>query len=206
MSEQSVRQQAGRSITKAVEVIKSGGVVGFPTETFYGLAVDPFCPEAVHKLFRIKRRSSDKPLLLLISQNADLVHLVKRVPVEFLPLMHRFWPGPLTLIFPAVPILGKMLTGNTGTIGVRISSHPIATEFVKQAGIAVTATSANRSGKDPAIDAAGVSTMFGNEVDYILDGGKTTGGAGSTIVLLENSKFVIIREGAIPSSLIFQGK
>lgn len=189
-------------LAKALAVLRAGGVVAFPTETYYGLAVDPFNPEALSRLFALKRRSSDKPVLTLIERREQLALLARRVPELYLPLMDAFWPGPLTLVFEAVPALPALLTGSTGTIGVRISSHPIARRLVAAAGQPLTATSANYSGQPPAVSPAEVMAQFGPRVDFVVQGGSTPGGGGSTLVGLSGNDLVELRSGVIPFAAI----
>lgn len=184
-------------VERAAAIIKSGGVVAFPTETYYGLAVDPFNETALAKLYRLKQRKASKPLLTLIAERNDLTLLASRVPKAFLPLI-ALWPSPLTLVFPGLESLPSQLTGGTATIGVRISSHPIATALIHACGFPLTATSANISGQTACHKPQLVKEQFGAELDYILDGGATPGGLGSTLVGLEGQRLVVLRDGALP--------
>ena len=120
------------------------------------------------------------------------------IPIVYLPLMEKFWPGPLTLIFQAKINLPVLLTAGTSTIGVRHSSHPFARQLLRAFGRPITATSANISGHDAAIDAYEVKAQFGTQIDMVFDGGKTPGILGSTIVGLDGIKLKLIREGIIP--------
>lgn len=187
-----------REIEQAVAVIRRGGVVAFPTETYYGLAVDPFNREALARLFVLKRRAPDKPILTLVGERAQLPQLTARVPALYEPLIAAFWPGPLTLVFQARPELPEALTGYSGTIGVRISSHPLAAGLTAAWGGPLTATSANFSGQPAAVSAAEVIAQLGPDVDYVLDGGQTPGGPGSTLVGLEDHQPRLLRAGVIP--------
>ena len=191
----SANNRIGSSILDAAAVLQQGGIVAFPTETYYGLAVDPECERAVAKLFQVKQRQAYKPLLLLIDRSEQLYDLVSEIPHKYVELMEKFWPGPLTLVFPARKDLSRQLTGNTGTIGVRISPHPIARKLVRKMGKPITATSANLSGVAPAKTADEVFEMFQDKVDYILDGGKTAAGLCSTVVGLQDGHLTILREG-----------
>ncbi|HIJ79710.1 MAG: L-threonylcarbamoyladenylate synthase [Desulfobulbaceae bacterium] len=185
-------------LRQALEVLDGGGVVAFPTETYYGLAVDPFNQAALSRLFALKRRAPDKPVLVLISDPAQLAELVVDIPPPFKLLMDRLWPGPLTLVFKGLPTIPDILTGYSGTLGVRISSHPIAMRLAAAAGRPITATSANFSGRPAAVNADGVIDQLGPDVDFILDGGETPGGNGSTIVGIDEERVVLIRSGVIP--------
>ncbi len=184
-------------IEEAVACISEGGIVAFPTETYYGLAVDPGCGQAIERLFEIKRRQLDKPLLLLVESMTGLRQVVKNVPEPYIFLMTMYWPGPLTLIFPARAGVSKRITGGTGTVGVRISSHPVAQKLVAGMGKAITATSANLSGMPSAVSALDVKEIFQGSVDYILDGGHTVAGLCSTVVGLKNQKLTVFRKGQI---------
>ncbi|RJX27306.1 MAG: threonylcarbamoyl-AMP synthase [Desulfurivibrio sp.] len=183
-------------IRQALTVIRQGGVVAIPTETYYGLAVDPFNEEAVARLFALKRRPSAKPLLTLIASLRHLETLTPDIPALYLPLLD-FWPGPLTLVFAAHPSLSPLVTGETGTVGARISSHPVAQCLVRELDQPVTATSANISGAPAAVSAAGVRQAFGGQLDFVLDGGTTPGGKGSTLVGLRQGRLALIRAGVI---------
>ncbi len=189
---------ARKEFDRAAAVLKQGGLVAFPTETYYGLAVDPFNEKALERLFRVKKRSQLKPVLLLISKPAQLDILIEAVPRQYPALMKHFWPGPLTLIFPAKKNLLELVTGKTPTVGVRQSPHPVAKELLLSFGGPLTATSANLSGSEAAVCAAEVDSFFGAAVDLILDGGKTPGGKGSTLVTCEEGNLKCIREGCIP--------
>jgi tRNA threonylcarbamoyl adenosine modification protein (Sua5/YciO/YrdC/YwlC family) len=129
MTEVTSNDSSTAQLARAVVELQRGGIVAFPTETFYGLAVDPFCRSALVALFELKKRAADKPILVLIDHIEQLSQLVKSIPQQYVPLMERHWPGPLTLIFPAKKSLPVELTGGTGTIGVRISSHPLAEDW-----------------------------------------------------------------------------
>lgn len=184
-------------IERAVEVMRRGGMVAFPTETYYGLAVDPFNREALARLFAVKRRAPDKPILCLIHSPEMLPRLVAEIPSSYQKLMAACWPGPLTLIFQAREEVPVVLTGYSGTVGVRVSSHPLARRLAAAFGGPITATSANLSGLPAAVSAAEVSEQLGPDVDLLLDGGLTPGGTGSTLVGLANGQVELIREGVI---------
>lgn len=190
-------------LSAASRVISQGGVVAFPTETYYGLGVDPFNAEALSRLFAIKARPVEKAVLVLIRDRQQLPLLAAQMVPVFQPLLDRFWPGPLTLVFPARPDLSKLLTGGTGTVGVRVSSHPVAARLLSAYGGPVTATSANVSGQPPATTAAQVKAQFGNAVDCILDGGPTPGGPGSTLIgCTDDGQCRLLREGVVAFSQV----
>ncbi len=184
-------------IAQVGRVIVQGGVAAFPTETFYGLGADAQNEEALRKVFRIKGREEKKPLLLLIGGRECLSVWVRRISPVAERLIESFWPGPLTLVFEALPHLSNLLTGGTGTIGVRISSHPVAQGLVQAVGRPITATSANLSGQPSASLAIEVFKSLGTQLDVILDGGQTAGGLGSTVLDVSSSTPRIIRQGAV---------
>ena len=194
------REYVGCSLSRAVSVLQNGGIVAFPTETYYGLAIDPDCESAVAKLFEVKQRQAHKPLLLLIDSIEQLNELVSEIPFPYHDLIKKYWPGPLTLIFPARDTLSKLLTGNSGTVGARISPHPIARELVRKMGKPITATSANLSGRESARSALEVLQMFKDKIDYILDGGETAAGLCSTVCGLKNGVLTVLREGQVDLS------
>jgi len=195
MAEHLVTDEA---LAQACAILRAGGVVAFPTETYYGLAVDPFNQAALARLFTLKGRSSDKPVLLIVGQPSQLASLVAEIPPPFPLLMEKFWPGPLTLVFPGAASLPRRLAGPDGSIGVRVSSHPVARQLVRAFGQPITATSANLSGRSPAVAASGVVAQLGPEVDTVLDGGETPGGQGSTLLGYQEGKVCLLRAGVIP--------
>ncbi|CAK8719347.1 YrdC-like domain-containing protein [Candidatus Electrothrix laxa] len=180
-------------------MLSQGGLIAFPTETYYGLGVDPFNVEALERLFAVKQRQSGKPVLVLVAEQAQVTELVAEVPAVLRGLMAAFWPGPLTLVFPGRSTLPALLTGGTGNIGIRHSPHPLASQLLRAFGGPITATSANRSGAPPATMAAEVLDSFGAEIDLILDGGTTPGGAGSTLVGCDQKQqLCCLRAGVVP--------
>ncbi len=185
------------SIDKAARCIRRGGVVAFPTETYYGLAVDPFNGEAVEKLFRLKQRPPDRPVLLLLENLEQLYLLVSDFPEQYQPLIERYWPGPLTLVFPALQSMEKKITAGTGSVGVRISPHPIASQLVAAVGHPITATSANLSGQPPARNVGEIAAMFENAIDLVLDGGEAGTTLCSTVVGIKDSKIKVLRSGQV---------
>lgn len=184
-------------IEKTAKTILGGGIAAFPTETFYGLGADAGNEEALRRIFQIKGREENKALLVLIAEREWLPRLVENISPAAGALMEKFWPGPLTLVFEASPELSTLLTAGTGTIGVRLSPHPVARALVKAVGRAVTATSANLSGRPGASSAAEAFQALGDRVEAILDGGPTAGGQGSTVVDVSGPSLKILRPGAV---------
>jgi L-threonylcarbamoyladenylate synthase len=191
-------QSDSQGIIKAAQIILQGGVIAFPTETFYGLAAEAGTEAALKKIFRAKGREEGKPLLLLVADHSWLQGLVQGVPPLAERLIKKFWPGPLTLVFEASSQLSPLLTANTGKIGIRVSSHPVAQALVRAVGRPITGTSANLSGQPSTSTAEEVFQSLGTTLEAILDGGKTAGGLGSTVLDVSGSPPRILREGVIP--------
>lgn len=179
-------------------IFKEGGMIAYPTETFYGIGVDPFNKSAVNKLFKLKGRGTDKPISILIKDKKMLSEVVEDISSSAKTLIKRFWPGPLTIIFNAKKTIPPALTGNTGKIAVRISSNPVAQKLLEAINSPITTTSANPSGKKSPVTAGEVMDYFGDKIDLIIDGGLLSGKLGSTIVDATEEKLKIIREGEIP--------
>ncbi len=184
-------------LKRAAESILSGGMVAIPTESFYGLAVNPTDFKAIHRLFDAKKRRGDQPILILIPSVEHLDQYVIHVPKISRQLMKEFWPGGLTLIFEAKPHLPQELTAATGKVGVRLSSHPIATALAQAVDGPITGTSANISGQPACSSAKEVLQNLGEKVDLILDGGETAGGKGSTVLDVTMDPPVLVREGMV---------
>jgi len=184
-------------IRRAVVVLRAGGVVAFPTETFYGLAVDAMNDGAIERIFAIKGRAFSNPIALIAGDKSGIGALVAEIPAAAQRLMQAFWPGPLTLLFSASPRISPRLTAGTGKIGIRISSHPIAAGLAMRLGGPITATSANLSGAPECSNAAEVLANLGDRVDLVIDGGATPGGKGSTLLDITADPPVCLREGAI---------
>jgi L-threonylcarbamoyladenylate synthase len=190
--------------SQAAAVIRAGGIVAFPTETSYGLAVDPLNPDALGRLFQAKQRPDTKPVLVLVDAMANLTRLVSHIPPRFNNLIDTFWPGPLTLIFPARYGLPDLLTGRSGTIGVRMSSNHVAQSISAKAGGAITATSANISGDAPALAIDELDESLCSQVDLIVDGGRSASTSCSTIVTESGGQLTLVRRGCIDFSDILQ--
>lgn len=188
----------------ASEVIVNGGVVAFRTDTFYGLGVDPFNAAAVARLREIKGREDNKPILLLISDAEQVERLIAASSDQFKIAARQFWPGPLTIIGSAVAELPEAITAGTGTVGVRLPADESVREFVRECGGVLTATSANPAGREPARSATEVASYFTDSLDLIVDGGEVTATEPSTVLDVLSSPPRIVREGAIPRSVIEQ--
>lgn len=187
-----------KKVDKAVTLLEKGKIICFPTETYYGIGVDPYNPAAVEKLFSVKKRDFGKAILLLVDEVGKIEELVDKVPDIYIPLMEEFWPGPLTLLFPASSMINPLLTGGTGNLGIRISSHPAAREICRVFKKPITATSANISGMPPAMSAEEAEKIFSSTIDFIFDGGASQAEMGSTIVGYDGDSLTLIRDGIIP--------
>jgi L-threonylcarbamoyladenylate synthase len=190
-------EDAGEFWQEAQTVLNKNGIMAVPTETFYGLAVNPFQEEALDRLFALKARAPEKPVLLLVSGQEMLNQVAREVPGLARRLMEKFWPGPLTIIFPCLPHLPRLLTAGTGTIGVRHPRQAITCRLISELGHPITGTSANRTGRPPLTQAAEVAGEFGAGVDLILDAGPCPGGLPSTIIDAASSPPRLVRAGAI---------
>jgi L-threonylcarbamoyladenylate synthase len=178
-------------------VVESGGLVVFPTESFYGLGADALDPAAIARVFAVKGRPEDKPLLVLVDSVDMVTELAAAIPDGARALMARHWPGALTLVLRASARAPAGLTGGTGTVGVRLPGHAVARALVAAAARPVTAPSANPSAAPPPRTAEAVRGYFDGRVELILDGGTTTGGAGSTVADCTVWPPRILRQGPV---------
>lgn len=184
-------------IARAVEVLRAGGLVGFPTETVYGLGADASNPEAVKKIYAAKGRPRNHPLIVHLA-TADAVSQWSRdVPDAAKRLAARYWPGPLTLILKRAPRVSDLVTGGQDTVALRVPSHPVAQALLRAFGGGIAAPSANRYGRVSATTAEHVTAEFGNDVDLVLDGGACDFGIESTIVDVSGDKPALLRPGSI---------
>jgi L-threonylcarbamoyladenylate synthase len=188
---------ASEALELAAMILQDGGLVAFPTESFYGLGANAFDRRAVERVFSVKGRPESKPLLVLVDSMTMAERLVSELPAGARELMARHWPGALTLVLRAAAHVPDILTAATGTVGVRMPAHPVALGLVRAAQLPVTAPSANRSGAPPPTTALGVRRHFESGVDLILDGGATAGGAGSTIADCTAWPPRILRQGPV---------
>ncbi|MBH0182655.1 MAG: threonylcarbamoyl-AMP synthase [Nitrospira sp.] len=182
------------------QVVARGGIVAVPTETYYGLGVNPFDPQAVDRLVRLKGRPDGKPILVLIGNRGQLTMLVQKVSRPAALLMDTFWPGPLTILFTAAPSLPSNLTAGTGTVGVRLSSCGPLAELLAVTG-PLTGTSANYAGESPAQYASQVQDRLGHDLSLIVDAGPTPGGPPSTVIDAREA-VCVIREGAVTRQML----
>jgi L-threonylcarbamoyladenylate synthase len=179
-------------------VISRGGVIAYPTDTFYGLGADPKNPIAVKRLYGIKGRKADQPILLLIGKAEYVKEWTAETNRASEDIMKKLCPGPLTLVFKARADVPRELTAGTGTIGLRVPGSELTRSLLDFLGIALTGTSANVSGGPSPQTAEETAASVGQMVDLILDGGRTAGGRPSTVVDVTTDRPRILREGAFP--------
>jgi L-threonylcarbamoyladenylate synthase len=193
----------GESLREAIAAVRTGELVVFPTETFYGIAADPMRSDAIERIFAAKGREPGKAIAL-IAANVDCAFSVAlEIPENARRLAHQFWPGPLTLVLPARAALHPAMVGPDGGVGVRVSPHPIAQELARGSSGLITATSANLSGAPAAVTVEEARRSLGAHVKVYLDGGLLTGGLPSTVVVIKrDGSFEVLRPGAIESTAI----
>ncbi|MBI4479703.1 MAG: threonylcarbamoyl-AMP synthase [Acidobacteria bacterium] len=184
-------------IERAAAVIQQGDVVAIPTDTVYGLAADPFNTAAVERLFAIKGRPPDSPVLLLVDSTEMAASLSKNLPASFHALAERYWPGPLTIVVEASERVPGIITANTGRVGMRHPAAAIPQVLVRAVGGPITGTSANLSGHPECRSAREVEASLGQVVALILDGGRSGDELPSTVIRLRGESWELIREGVI---------
>jgi L-threonylcarbamoyladenylate synthase len=182
----------------STRMILAGKVIAFPTDTFYGLGADPFNLAAVTEIFRIKHRTAERALPLLVASLDQGADLANNPPAVFFELAKKFWPGPLTLVVSASRQIPLKVTANTRKVGLRWPKSPLAVALIVAAGRPITGTSANLSDADSCATAQEVEKQLGEDVPLILDGGRTEGKLPSTVVDLTGDRCRILRAGAIP--------
>lgn len=184
----------------AEELIRSGKAIAVPTDTLYGLAADPYNLAAVNEINRIKRRTVERAVPLLVDSIDRAAEIAQNPPKLFFELARKYWPGALTLVVAAAPGLPLKITGNTGKVGLRWPKAPIAEALITACGRALTGTSANLTENPPCTTAEDVMLQIGDAVPLIIDGGPTPAHVPSTVIELTGSQARLIRPGAIPES------
>ncbi len=190
------------NINKAALILKSKGLVAFPTETVYGLGGDALDGEAAAKIYAAKGRPSDNPLIVHIADTQAVYELASSVPDKAKLLMEAFWPGPLTIILPKKEIVPDGTTGGLNTVAIRMPSHPVALDLIRESGLYIAAPSANTSGRPSPTLAAHVMEDMNGRIEMILDGGAVGIGIESTIVDLTSDTPIILRPGFITKSML----
>ncbi|MBN1933822.1 MAG: threonylcarbamoyl-AMP synthase [Anaerolineae bacterium] len=188
-------------ISCAVQTLQKGGLVAFPTDTVYGVGAHAFVPEAVSKLYEAKIRPPDKAIPLLISDANLLPQVARNIPQAAYELATRFWPGALTLVLRRTPTVSDEITAGGDTVGVRVPDHPVAQALLGALGAPLAATSANLSGRMPAVDAEEVLAQLAGRIDLLLDGGICPGGVASTVLDLTVSPIRVLRAGPLLPAL-----
>ena len=184
------------SIQTAAQYIREGKLVAFPTEIVYGLGANALDPLAVAKIFELKERPSFDPLIVHIAHLEELDRLTDSKDERIIALAEKFWPGPLTMVLPKSKLIPDLVTSGMSTVGIRMPAHPVALELIAAARCPLAAPSANKFGRISPTTAAHVRKQLPN-VDFILDGGKTTVGIESTIIRLTEKGFQLLRSGVI---------
>lgn len=190
------------AIERAVEVLRGGGLVALPTETVYGLGADARNPDAVRRIFSVKGRPADHPLIVHLGSAADLDAFAVDIPDDARKLAARFWPGPLTIVLWRAPDVPDVVTGGRDTVALRVPDHAATLAVLRALGSGVAAPSANRFGHVSPTTADHVRQDLGEEVDYVLDGGPCKVGLESTIVDLTTEIPVLLRPGAVTAEQI----
>ncbi|MBI2835991.1 MAG: threonylcarbamoyl-AMP synthase [Acidobacteria bacterium] len=192
------------ALERAARAIASGAVVAYPTDTLYGLAVDPRSAEAIHRLFRLKGRDPKLPIPLIASGTEQVETFAGTLGPVARVLASRCWPGPLTLVVAASPRIIPEIQAGTCTVAIRVPAHAVARGLAKMVGHPITATSANRSAEPAASSADEVDETLGSAVDLILDAGATRGGLPSTIVDVTGDGARLVRAGAVPWARVLE--
>jgi len=189
------------ALAAAAAVLREDGIVAFPTETYYGLAVNARSAAALERLNRLKQRPAT-PILLLIGSSESVGDLVDPIPQLVAPLARQFWPGPLTLVLPARSDVPHAITAGRGSVGLRVPGLAVARRVAHEAGGAISGVSANLHGSPPCVNAADVAEQLRDGIDLILDGGATAGGEPSTLLDLCGDPARVLRSGAIPATAL----
>ena len=189
---------------EAAALLRGGQIVAFPTETVYGLGAWAMSEEGIARIYEAKGRPSDNPLIVHVWPGATLEGLISEMPACAEALMERFWPGPLTLIFPRGPLISKAITGGLDTVAIRMPSHPVARALLEACQLPVVAPSANTSGRPSPTTALHVKEDMAGRSPLILDGGPCAIGLESTVLDITSDKPMILRPGAVTREMLQQ--
>jgi len=192
----------GDAIERALDALNDAQLVVYPTETFYGLGADATSSRALERLFAVKRREADKPVGLIVADLAMARQVVAEIPPDALRLAEAFWPGPLTMVLPALAGLDSALLNANGGVGLRVSPNPIAFELVRRLGRPLTATSANLAGEPPADTIEKARAAFGNKVAIYIEGGQLGMTQASTVIDFEHNQPRVLRVGPVSKTQI----
>ena len=185
-------------IKEAAAIIKRGGLVAFPTETVYGLGANALDAKAVAKIFAAKRRPADNPMIVHVSAVEQVVPLVQGVPKKAELLMRRFWPGPLSIVFPKSRRVPDIVTARLDTVVIRMPSNPVARELIRKSGVPIAAPSANSSGRPSPTRAGHVIEDLNGRIEAVIDGGSCQKGLESTVIDVRTAVPTILRLGSLP--------
>ncbi len=191
-----ILEASKEAIERAASILKNGGLVAFPTETVYGLGASALNPKAVARVFEVKNRPSFDPFIVHIANSSNLEQLCSKVGSKADKLIEAFWPGPLTLVLPKSELIPDIVTAGNTSIAVRMPSHPIALELIRQSGLPIAAPSANPFSRLSPTTAAHVESQIGAKIDLIIDGGSCSIGVESTVIEL-GEEAVLLRPGGI---------
>ncbi|MEM1620205.1 MAG: L-threonylcarbamoyladenylate synthase [Fervidicoccaceae archaeon] len=187
-----------RAVSECANLIRAGGLVAFPTETVYGLGANAYDIGAVLRVYEVKRRPLDNPLIVHIASADQLLEVARSAPEQALRLVERAWPGPLTLVLPRNPRVPRETTGGLDSVAVRVPAHPVALALIKEAGVPIAAPSANVSGRPSPTEASHVVEDLWGLIDAIIDGGETLFGVESTVVSFLTDPPILLRPGSLP--------
>ena len=189
-------------LEEAVKVIGNGGVILYPTDTIYGLGCDVFNEEAVKRIYAVKKRRGNSPLLVLTHSISSVESLIEEMPADARRLAEMFWPGPVTLVLRAGKYLPRNITSEDGKIGIRIPKHEFCLRLCEHTGVPIVSTSANISGEREICSIKILKELFTDIVDMIIDGGDCLTSVGSTVIDMTGSNPLVLREGVISLQLI----
>jgi L-threonylcarbamoyladenylate synthase len=191
-----------KCVAKAARILRLGGLVAFPTETVYGLGASVTEQASLARIFAVKGRPADNPLIVHVAERAQVSLVAAAVPVRASCLMDYFWPGPLSLVLPRNPAISDLISAGLPTVAVRMPDHPVALRLISAAGVAVAAPSANCSGRPSPTTARHVLADLGGRIDAVIDGGPCSVGVESTVLDLTGERAVILRPGGVSREAI----
>jgi L-threonylcarbamoyladenylate synthase len=198
----SLKQPEDKPLILAAEVIQAGGIIVYPTETLYGIGCSAVHPRALQRVQGLKKRPEPKPILVLVRSREDVRQLVREIPASAEVLMDAFWPGPLTIVFPAAASIPRELTQGRGTVGIRIPSCAVCMRLLEFAGVPITSTSANLSGDEPLDTIEAMRAVLTPGIDLYLDAGTLPVSKPSTVVDVTGPFPRLLREGAVAADAL----
>ena len=197
ISKSSINIKIKQQVETGISTLRQGGIVAFPTDTVYGLGADINIPQAVERIYQVKKRLRNMALPLLVADRTQITKLAKRVPPIAWQLIENFLPGALTLVLLKSKSVPDVITGGGETVAIRIPNHPIPIALIEGMGTPIIGTSANISGRSNPLTAGEVYSQFGDKIDSIIDGGQCPDSNVSTVVDVTGSVAIVLREGAI---------